>query len=338
MNFYTSIFNPTFNPKKWGTLVLLLCFSLIGFLGIFNYIIDPYDVTKHNFLHIRYKFANDDRTEKVNYFASLKPVDNILIGSSRVYSIDPKTVSQEFNGSTYNFGVGTATVEDSLGILIYLKRNHKLPKRIFLGVDLYTLNSDLPINKYFLRNKELNFLTNPNNTSQMNWSHLLSLDATRASFKTLNHHLFPDKNAVPRFTKEGQGYSPEWSDLKTHELLTTKEANEFFVNSYSNGEYKRLDPTRLNYLLQIRDICKRENIELYVFTTPLHPILLQKIQHSDVKYAMSELDRFLSTHFQHFHNFYSDTNFTNDLKNFSGATHSTNKAGDLIIMSIKNQS
>lgn len=338
MNFYTSIFNITFKPKKWAALVLIVCFLLIGLIGVFNYIIDPYDVTKHNIFNIKYKFANDDRTEKVNYFASLKPVDNILIGSSRVYSIDPKIVTQEFKGTTYNFGVGTATIEDSLGILIYLQRNHKLPKRLFLGIDLYTLNSDLPINKYFLRNKELNFLSNPNNTSQMNWSHLVSLDATRASVKTLNYHLFPDENAAPRFTKDGQGYSPEWSDLETHKMLTTKEAIDFFVNSYSNGNYKQLDPIRLKYLLQIKEICKKENIKLYVFTTPLHPILLQKIQNSNVKYAMSALDNFLLTHFEHFHNFYIDNNFTSNLKNFSGATHSTNKAGDLIIKTIKDQS
>lgn len=338
MNFYISIFNTLLTPKKWGILVLVISLLMAALVGAFNSIIDPYDVTGHNILHIRHKFANDDRTEKVNYFSSLKPVDTILIGSSRVYSIDPKLVTQEFEGTAYNFGVGTATVEDLLGILLYLERNQKMPKRIILGVDLDTLNPDLAINKYFLRNKELNFLSNPNHSSPMSWSHFFSLDATRASFKTLKNHLFPDKNAAPRFTKSGQGYSPQWTNLQTHKKEASKEAGEFFVRSLSNGSYKNVDPVRLNYLLKIKEVCIKHHTKLYVFITPLHPILLQKIEKSDTKFALLELDHFLSTHFDHFHNFQYDHNFSNNLKNYSGATHSTNVAGELIIRRLKDPS
>lgn len=335
MNFYTLIFDKILVPKKWVTSVLIFSFLLICIIGLFNYIIDPYDVTKHNLLHIRYKFANDDRTEKLNYFSSHVPVNNILIGSSRVYSIDPKVVTQTFGGSTYNFGVGTATVEDLLGIILYLERNHKMPKRLFIGIDLYTLNATLPINKYFLRNKELNFLSNPNNTSSMSWSNFFSLDATRASYKTLKNHLFPKLDAVPRFTKDGQGYSPEWSDIKTHLSETSKEADDFFKLSYDNGLYSKPDPIRLKYLLNIKELCNKHNISLYIFITPEHPILLKKINQSDTKYALLILDHFLSTNFQQYHNFCYDTIFLSDIKNFSGATHSTNKAGKLLIESLK---
>ena len=125
MNFFTSISKQNYYPRKWLKRVTLFT-ALISFI-IFsvNYIVDPYNITSHNLLNIKYKFARDDRTEKVNYFKNLPKKDNILIGSSRVYSINPKTVSKILGGTTYNFGVGTATIEDHLGILKYL---NKLPR------------------------------------------------------------------------------------------------------------------------------------------------------------------------------------------------------------------
>ena len=155
MNFYTSIFN----PKKWIILFFILSAFLASLIFSVNFIVDPYNITKYNLLHIKYKFARDDRTEKTNYFTSLPRFDNIMIGSSRVYSMNPTTVSNILGGTTYNFGVGTATVEDHLGILLYLQKQHKLPKNLILGIDFYTFNPDTPPNQYFLANKELNFLS-----------------------------------------------------------------------------------------------------------------------------------------------------------------------------------
>ena len=158
MSFYTSIFNPK-NPKKWILKSILSAFVIIVFIFGFNYIIDPYNMTKYNLLNIKYKFARDDRTEKINFFKTLDKFDNILIGSSRVYSINPQKVSELIGGTTYNFGVGTATVEDHLGILLYLQKTDKLPKNLIIGVDFYTFNPDTPPNSYFLTNEELNFLS-----------------------------------------------------------------------------------------------------------------------------------------------------------------------------------
>lgn len=322
-------------PKSWSIKVLVVSFSFILFIGIFNYIIDPYDVTGRNILNIKLKLASDDRNDKVNHFSTLASVDNILIGSSRVYSIDPKTVSRIFGGTTYNFGVGTATVEDLLGITYYLDRQHKMPKRLFVGVDLYTLNHDLPLNKYFLRNKELNFFSNLKQSGQEDWSRFITVDITRSSFKTLKNHLFPDPTKAPRFTPDGQGYSPQWTNYKTHIADATKEANEFYAEFYSSGKYGNLDKKRLDYLLELKKICAKNNTQLILFITPEHPILIQKINQSKVGNSLRALDAFMISNFDHYYNFYNDSPFINNFNNFSGATHTTNKAGDLIVQTLK---
>lgn len=334
MNFYTLIFNQK-NPKIWIFKSLFGAFSIIILIFGFNYVIDPYNMTKYNLLNIKYKFARDDRTEKVNFFKTLGKFDNILLGSSRVYSINPRTVSKLIGGSTYNFGVGTATVEDHLGILLYLQKNNKLPKNLIIGVDFYTFNPDTPPNSYFLSNEELNFLSYSNNSS-VYWSKFLSFDATRASFKTLNNYL-QNKNEKPRFDNFGWGsvyFDNSKRNLKDEfpEIKAEIEKNRRLM--YSDFKYEHIDKKRISYYEKIKQICKENNIKLYVFGTPLNPILLNILNsHKETKNALQEFQHYLGT-FENFTNFYIDTEFTNNMYNFQGATHTTPNAGDLILKKV----
>lgn len=335
MNSYISIFNPI-SPKKWVLKSLFGLFFVITAIFSFNYIIDPYNITSYNLLDIKYKFARDDRTEKLSYFKTLPPFDTIMIGSSRVYSINPRSVSKYLGGNTYNFGVGTATVEDHLGILLYLQKHNKLPKNLIMGVDFYTFNPDVPPNKYFLSNKELNFLSFSQHNTTSDWPKFFSLDATRASMKTLKNHL-KNKNEKPRFNQLGWGSNYLVSTNKDLEKEKVEIDNEIYSNRilmYSDFNYKHIDPKRVAYYEEIKKICKDNDIKLYLFTTPLNPILLKKLHsYPTTNNALKEFTTYLST-FTHFTNFYVDRNFTSNPYNFNGATHTTANAGDLIVHTI----
>lgn len=330
MNFYTLIFNYV-KPKQWLTYCISGFTLSIVTLFVFNYIVDPYNMTKYNLFNIKQKFARDDRLEKVNYFAALPKFDNILIGSSRVYTIDPKYVSQKLGGTTYNFGVGTANVEDHLGILLYLKKLNKLPKNLIIGIDFYTFNPDIPPNKYFLKNRDLNFLSFNTNTENQYWSKFLTFDSLRASWKTLKNHL---KNSQEKSFFDELGWSPRFFDEKTRDfelekILVLKEINDN-VNLYSNFQYSKVDQKRLEYYEQIRTICEENNINLYIFLTPLHPVLLEKLFENNTSKAIIELNDYFST-FKNFHNFFFDDSFNTNWYNFYGATHTNSKAGYGII-------
>ena len=100
---------------------------------------------------------------------------------------------------------------------------------------------------------------------------------------------------------------------------------------YSNMAYKSIDQKRVLYYKRIEQICKNHNINLYIFTTPLHPLLLDLInENSNTKLALKEMVQFLST-FKNFYNLYYDTAISNDLRNFHGATHTSSNAGDILL-------
>ncbi|MBE0497222.1 MAG: hypothetical protein IBX45_12460 [Campylobacterales bacterium] len=317
--------------KKWIRSSLLGFFLTTTALFLFNFIVDPYNITSYNILNITQKLARDDRVEKVNYFATLPVFDTILIGSSRVYTIDPEGVNKYLGGTTYNFGVGTANIEDHLGILLYLKKLDKLPRRLIIGIDFYTLNPDIPPNQYFLKNRELNFLSFKPNEKTSYWSKFFTLDATRASWKTLKNHL---KNTPSVSAFDKLGWSPRFFDDSNRDIDAEKIGvlNEIDKNTnlYSNFTYASIDPKRIGYYEKIREICTAHNIQLYLFITPLHPILVEKLLRNDTKKAIAQMDAYFST-FENFHNFLFDKEFNSNLLHFQGATHTTSHAGYQII-------
>lgn len=332
MNFYTSTFKKNYHPKKWIISTFILVFIVSLFIISFNFIIDPYNITKYNILKIKYKFARDDRTEKIYHFDKLDKFDNIMIGSSRVYSINPKKVSELLGGTTYNFGIGTACIEDSLGVLKYLKKKNKLPTNIILGVDFYTFNKNIPPNKYFIKNKELNFLSYSNYHEDY-LSKLYSIDSFRASIKTLKNH-FLNQNIKPRFDKLGwAGAYEDYSQrqLNKEMIEVKKETEDEITKIYSNYNYSSIDKKRISYFEEIKQICKNNHIKLFVFNTPLHPYLLNKLEnHINTKKALNEFLSYLST-FDNFNNLYHDKRIYNNMKNFHGATHTSTNTGDIII-------
>lgn len=129
--------------QRWVKLYILIPIVLISFIFSFNFVIDPYSMTSYNVLKIPNKFARDDRKEKVAKLYKEPAYDNMLFGSSHVYSMNPLVIQKYLGGRSYNAGVGTARIEDHLGFLLYLKRINKLPKNIIIGLDFHSFNQNV---------------------------------------------------------------------------------------------------------------------------------------------------------------------------------------------------
>jgi hypothetical protein len=242
-------------------------------------------MTKYNLLNIPNKFARDDRQEKVTKLYNDKKYDNIIFGSSRVYVTNPLVVSRYLNGSTYNCGVGTALIEDQLGFLLFLKKIDKLPKNAIFGLDFYSFNSNVETNKYFIKNSELNFMKKDSPAS-IYFEKFLSIDALRASFKTLYNFMLKSKE-VPRFDKYGAAYGVSKNfDYELKDFKETKFDPVFIANDkhkIKTVNYMNISKERLGYVQKIVDICKEENINCIFFTTPLNGQMLKEFTSDKVQ-------------------------------------------------------
>lgn len=326
--------------KKWSIFFFIIPFILMLSIFLFNFIIDPYSMTKYNILNIPNKFARDDRVEKVAHIKTYPKYDNIILGSSRVYSTNPLTISNYLGGKTYNCGVGTARIEDILGFILLLEREKKLPKNLIIGLDFYSFNQELETNKYFLKNKDLNFLNNHISSSSY-ISNFLSIDALRASFKTLSNFIKNPK-AKPRFDKNGasQNASQIFTTTPTKEQIKKPFSNQIIkkeVKFIKTIHYNEISKKRLAYLERIVKISNKHHIKLYIFLTPLNGKLLTKIKEDKKLYKkLKELKVLLSKKTK-IYDFITLNTITNNQNNFNNPTHFTPQAGNLLYSKIFNK-
>ncbi len=179
---------PNDKYNKWVfTFSAMTMAAIVLVIGV-NYIVDPFSITGRNLLDIKLKMVSDDRSEKVSVIRKHEQFDNIMLGSSRVYLMNPLMVSRYAGGTTYNLGVGTAQPEDHLGFLLLLEKMRKFPATLIIGLDFYSFNKSLETNKYFIRNDDINFLHIKSEQSN-GFVEFLSLKMLKASVQTLKVHL-----------------------------------------------------------------------------------------------------------------------------------------------------
>lgn len=323
--------------KSWFSTVFWLSMFLIFGIGVLNYIVDPFSVTQNNLLSIPVKLVSDDRTEKVIAINNMDNIDNILLGSSRVYLMNPLVLSRYAGGVTYNLGVGTAQAEDHLGLLLHLNKINKFPKVIILGLDFYSFNDALETNKYFIRNKTINFL-NENSVNAQYIGEFVSWDTTRASVKTLKT-FFGVKKEKQRFDVHGASgnastlfeYFPvEDEGIDIYERDKQRKAIGFLTEPpFTNLSNKRFD-----YLKKIIELSEKNNSVLKIFVTPLYGELIDVIYADDLlKQRIIEFKKELSA-ITGYYDFLTHNEVTMTAAYFNDTSHLKTSTGNLILARI----
>jgi hypothetical protein len=320
--------------KKWvavfsgaGIFMMLLVICV-------NYVVDPFSITGQNLLNIKLKMVSDDRTEKVEVLRNRPRYNNVMLGSSRVYLMNPLMVSRYIGGTTYNLGVGTAQPEDHLGFLLLLEKMDKFPSSVILGLDFYSFNKNLETNKYFIRNEDINFLhISSANTSEL--VGLLSLKMLKASVQTLKVH-FGLKHAERHFDENGA--SSEGSTVFDYYPIKNKEEDIYAMAKRNrssdfiyNPKYIDVSEDRVSYLKRVVALCKKHNARLVVFITPLYGKLLRDI------YKDENLNRQLKKFKGHlaeittYYDFLTLNEISRDARYFGDPSHVRATTGNMIL-------
>ena len=329
----------TMHIKKW--VFSFLCYSvfLIILTGSANYIVDPYSLTGYNILNIKIKMVSDDRTEKVSAIKNHGGFDNILLGSSRVYLINPRVVSKYIGGSTYNLGVGMAQPEDHLGLLLYLEKLGKFPKNIILGIDFYSFNEGLETNKYFIRNETINFLGNKK-SRENDLVQFLSLDMLKASVKTLKVYVGL-KEAKQHFDEDGAlhnassvfNYYPENVEEKDiYAIDKASHASDFIYDPL----YTQVSEKRLGYLQRIVDMSNRHDSRLLVYITPLYGNLVEDIYNDDNLHERIKEFKSKLSYVTDYYDFFTLNNITRSSTYFGDTSHLKTSTGNLVLARLFN--
>jgi hypothetical protein len=312
--------------KLYSHIFLAATFFILLTIFGFNLLIDPYDVTQTNILKIKHKIVRDGRLQKISRIKELSSIDNLILGSSRSERLNPKTVSDMLGGYTYSFGIGGSDIEDSLGLLLYLEKENKLPKNIILCLDDVSFEEGTP-SEGFYKIPELNFLK-IQHTQKNLAAKLFSIDALFTSIETFRIHIQKI---------EPTGYIDENGFLRSNEPThpgdmesIQKTADYYYDFHYKKGEIK-FSQARFAYLKRIVGICKKHHIKLHAMLTPVHIKLYTIIQtNGKLAQKIHYLKEKLSTITPYYDAMVQNNLTLNDI-NFEDAVHYNEQMGDLLL-------
>jgi len=316
--------------------ILLFLFSpllLLGAIFSLNLLVDPFNITSVNLLDIKYKYARDDRTEKIERVKKIPYIQNLILGSSRSQHLDPQYMSGLYGGYSYNFGVGGGTTAEALGLLLYLRSKKKLPKNILLVLDLSSFGGD-GYHPSFLKTPELNFL-NKDVGSSNQLPKFLSIDAIRASFKTLKSHI---KGRTPKsyFNENGLMVSLKEENKNNKDKKIKELAKKYYRLAYAEGKME-FSQTKIDYLKRIVGLCRQNNISLRVTLSPVYHYQFDLIQNNPEFIDKVNVFKTELVSITPYCDAMIDNKYTRDKNLFEDSVHYTQEYGDLYMQTLFNR-
>jgi len=245
------------NSKKWIKIVLVLSIFVGGFVGIINYVIDPYGLydTKY-FNFVKTQKSAKMRLIKAIKTKEIKPV-SVCLGTSRTeYGYDP--THKYFTKPSYNLAVASASMyEERLNFQNALKQGNL--KKVLLVVDYRMFNEPKQKDIYdfesYFDNKNI-------------YSLLFSIDTLKDSLT------IKGGGSGPIFLYNGQReHNHNWKNILKNggHLETMKKDEKTYYKDYpTNYTYKDTGKKSFPDFEYIVKRCYENNITLDIIFGPSH--------------------------------------------------------------------
>jgi len=321
--------------KKWilNFLIYGVTFCIL-FTG-FNFLIDPYGVFGHtNRLSKVKNHIASDRMTKFYYIKREKP-KTILIGTSRIGVINPKYVEKYTKDKVYNLSLSGSSIEEQYEYIKFLIDKTQV-KNIIWGIDFFSFNPDsrLPFSFSKKRLKKDLYMGDYRDS-------LFTLDAFIASLSTLKDNIrkIPEKvnlkTGQNQFLEHKNGFRTQgilFLDRKIKEgLQGYKKTKELYGSK--NFKYPKNIDKKFIYIKEIINLCKKRNINLKVYVSPIYVKTLKLIYELNLfktyKYFQINLAQITS-----FWDFNQNLEITSNKANFWDNSHMREKIGNLVIDTI----
>jgi len=319
------------SKKKW-IIVWFLTILLIPAIGVFNFIIDPFQQYRvKSFYPIYYyneRFQNAGFLKNYDY-------DACIIGTSLISNFDIQHVKTQFNSKKIiKFSIsGGSAKEQAVTIKAAIKNNKKIT-RIIWGIDFFSFIGDIdrledPSFPFYLYDSDL-----LNDTK-----YLLSFSTVKSSIEAILNPVLIDSNNFRFNYNKMYEWQEDYKDKFTIKNVldsfnySKKNSKDKYFASLMLASYKR------NYQLIFE---RNKNIKFYIIFPP-YSILQYKIWKEQDSF--SEILQFKKTLIQELskysnveiYDFQIAKDITHDLTNYKDIMHYHQKINYLMIEMIQDK-
>lgn len=303
------------NYKKWLIKTALLSFSILLFIGSFNYFIDPLWMFNHSHEYNDIQEAFNERQQKTNdiTFHDFN-FDSLLLGSSRSTYIN----QNEFRGyNAYNYSVSSMSVQEYNDFTEYAKSVKGSDfDTIFIGLDFFVTSKARQL-------EDPTVYINQANQFFYRYKTLLSADTFFHSIKNAIAS-YKDISFVRHYNRENIANV----NKKNHEI---ERRIENTVTNYKETFYGKTYEYNEDYVDILNELkLNNRNTQFVVFTTPVSAPLFNALVESN---RLNDYKRWLKdviSVFGEVHHFMYINSVTEDISNYYDGHHFYPSIGTLI--------
>lgn len=332
----------TWNHKIiWISFVVPL-FITLAVIGSLNFIVDPFGIYGTG-LFPPVTFSKYEH--KLRLLREFQPKPQaLIIGSSRVESVDPELVEELTGKRCFNWANPLAKTELFYAELrIALDEINAPLDMVIVGVEptVFHPTAGTPPQALSLISY-MRYVTDKAAVSVFmeKSSRLFSFEQTDSTFKVLLGTSGYDPNEEHRWEPNGFLRLNDYGIL-TKDIIIEGIENEmrrFPKADFGDDDYSNLNPIRMMYWEEFLKICDQREIRVYAYMTPLHHDLLESVYqleefNADALY--SETTEYLSRTIGEiggvFRNYTDVNSFNGDPEGFMDVIHLSPSNGDILI-------
>lgn len=336
MNLSTLIFKEI-SKRAWLLLLFIPLIIVLTSLWNINYIIDPFEYRTHKSDYISIGKAKKNWYGNIGVYKLTKlennQYDTLIIGSSRVGTLSPDILKKYGFQNPYNFYIPQLQASDALEYLKYIIKTQNKLKTILYGVEFAGFNRHAKSNIHI--NNRLSTLINLNALwlyrGLQNFSKH-TLEASLESYAVNNLHKKPFTNLkIANSDGHIEYVRRQKQDLEGK--YNFQKENAFYLRNFKSHDayYKDyvFSTKEMEAFREIIRLCKKQNIHLKVFFTPIHHTLYEAINKYHIQEEFIYLKKKVSE-VTDYVDFTSISNITKQDKYFWDAAHYKKSLSPLI--------
>jgi len=309
------------NYKKYTIIILCALYGCLLSVALINLAVDPFYIFRTPFLKAQAQI--NDRHAKIEYLKKERGKFNFyILGSSRIYLTRPDMVGKYISsGKGYNLATIAATVTEHLLHVKYLIKNGYPVKTLYIGLDIdFCFGIKIHNDQEYL----LKLHPDVSNTNPIGfyWSYLSILPKGDIKRK-LRANFGKKRGPNSQFGEDGA-------------LVLGSQAEDSRVFLDNRGDLKniikdKVSRENLEVLRELVALCRDHHINLIIFTTPHHRIVMDHFLEEDYISFLKALSDITP-----FWDFSGYNSITTDSKNYLEHSHYKPSVSRLIAARIFN--
>jgi hypothetical protein len=282
--------------RRFTQVFLLVLLGGLATTAAVAVLVDPFRVFGTG--RIPTEVVNERVIKPELFLAASPPPQAIILGSSRVYKLDPRCVTELTGLPAFNFGVGNGNAEDWYAIMGFVTEHGRAPVReLLIGIDVdgFDTHSD---HRLEIAPRLGEYVGH----GRLSWGEatrvLFGQDAFQYGLRSIWFTLRPADRGHPNyFGPDGLEFEPERDEriqrgTYSFEDATAKQARR--IKRLAADGFDALSPARVALFRTVIHAARARGTEIDVFVAPMSPVLSKARSFSQIPQREAELDALLS--------------------------------------------